>query len=328
MPFEPQRTLVFMHVAKSSGTSLNAGLIDTLSPRRAVGGFDRVMFGGFSDFSSLSDEARASVFERPSDLPDGDFVHGHFSLGTTLERYADAQFMTVLREPCSRLLSHHRYWRSRTPRMLQGWGRWSRVIERSHQNLEIFLSDPLVACQTDNMTLRMLLWPHKLIPDQGFIDPRDDAALLEAARARLARFDWVDVMEDDHLADHLRSWLQRPFRYRHLNEAAGRPARGSSRLDKDLSDRAFDLLMRRSRLDLCLWQDVVRARMPGTDPVMLRTKAMIRTVARHGGAHPGGRSGFAGGGLRLPQFPRPAMGGRALARRLLDMLPVGGLRSA
>ena len=321
MPFDPQRTLVFMHIAKSSGTSLNAGLIDTLAPQRPVGGFDRVMFGGFSDFSSLSEGARASVYQHPSALPDGDYVHGHFSLNTTHTRYADAQFMTVLREPCSRLLSHHRYWRSRTPGMLRSWGRWRRMVERAHQDLEVFLSDPLVACQTDNMALRMLLWPHKLIPDQGFIDPRDDAALLEAARARLARFDWVDVMENDRLAENLRVWLARPFHYRHLNRAAPRPARGDSDLADDLSNRAFELLGRRSRLDLRLWQDVVRRRMPDVDPAVMQQRTLLRTAARLAGAQ-------AGGGIALRPLPVPSFGIRTRARRLFDRIPFGYAHSA
>lgn len=286
MPFDPRRTLVFMHVAKSSGTALDAGLTEALSPKRRACGFDGVMFGGFRDFATLSDQARAEIHHHPWSLPDADYVHGHLSLSTTLARYPDAQFMTVLREPVSRLLSHHRYWQSRTPAMMQGWGRWAHVVHRADQALEVFLRDPWAACQTDNMTLRMLSWPHTLIPEHGFIDPRHDAALLEAALVRLDGIDWVDVVENRQMAHNLRGWLGRPFRHRHLNEASGCPSRRGNTVERDLSDEAFDLLQQRSRLDLVLWQHVARRRMPDVDLDVLRQRSLLRAVARQAAAAP------------------------------------------
>lgn len=271
-----------MHVAKTSGTALAQGLLEAVAPDRPVTGFDRVMFGGFTRFASLSPEVLATIHDAPGSLPaDADFVHGHFSLATSRQRYPAAQFITMLREPRVRLLSLWRYWRMQTAATMPGWGDWVDVVARSQAPLEHFLGDRVIACQTDNMILRMLLWPHPLVPDDDFIEPGDDAALLAEAAGRLDRFDLVDVVENDRLATDLEQWLGRPLVHRRLNESG--LVSGSVPLERELSDAAFDRLRARSRLDAGLWERIVLQRMPGHPPDRLAERTLLRAVARYGG---------------------------------------------
>ena len=51
--YDPTRPLAFLHVPKTAGAALGAGLARSLGAKRALSGFDRVLFGGFEDFSSV-----------------------------------------------------------------------------------------------------------------------------------------------------------------------------------------------------------------------------------------------------------------------------------
>ncbi len=272
-----------MHLAKTSGTALTSGILEALKPRRPVGGLDRFMFGSYSDFSSLSTGAMDTV-HGPSTLPaDADFVHGHFALSTTMQRYPEAQRLTLLREPRVRLMSLWRFWRNQTSETMGGWGSWADIVRRSHAPLEMFLSDPLVACQTDNMAVRMLLWPHVHVPDDGFIDPAHDAALLKEARSRLGGFDFVDVVENGRLPGNLGGWLGVEFQHRRVNETVVGDSRTRWPLHRELTDGCLDRLDALSRLDRVLWDDVAERRLETSSTVQQRERIFIRTVAQYAG---------------------------------------------
>jgi hypothetical protein len=110
------------------------------------------------------------------------------------------------------------YWRSMSDEEVSLFGAWSRVIRLTRQPLIEFLNHPEAACQTDNVYVRMLLWPHPLIPDDGFIDSASDGRLASEAARRLKTFDFADVIENPHLEDNVRAFLTRPFVYRRANE--------------------------------------------------------------------------------------------------------------
>ncbi len=281
MVFDRSRPLVFMHIPKTSGMALTAALEEALPPRPKVMGFDRVLFGTFDGFDSFAPEVRRTIHDDPSSLPaDAGLVHGHFALSTTEARYPNAQFLTLLREPGARLLSLWRYWQMQRPQTMRGWGRWIDVVERSQEPLERFLQDPVVACQTDNMVVRMLLWPHALIPDGDFIQLADDAILLERASERLRRFAHRDVVENDQLAKGIESWLGVPVTYRRVNETPPVAIRAEP-LYRQLTDGCFERLEARTRLDCRLWEIVAAERSPGSDLKALRERALLRAVARH-----------------------------------------------
>lgn len=190
--------------------------------------------------------------------------------------------MTLLREPYSRLLSHWLFWRQHTVEELIPWGGWAEHVKKARLPLVKFLSDPQLAPQIDNLTVRMLLWPHPLLPLGGFIEPVNDAQLLDAARARLRQFSFSDIVENRGLPNRLQQWLGRSLHHNRLNETRPIPKEYCSPLHLDLTYEALDLLEMRSRLDVELWTDVARQSLPGQNICKLRHQALLANTARYG----------------------------------------------
>ena len=211
------------------------------------------MFGAFDRFDTFGAATRAAIFHTPGALPDVDFVAGHISYTTLRARYPDAQLVTVLREPVSRLLSHWLYWRGHNDAQLAGWGAWAEIVKLSRGPLVAFLKDQRLACQNDNQVVRMLLWPHALIPADRFIDPADDAALLADAYDRISDFDFIDVVEGGGPGDRMQVWLGRPVVLERRNETGEIPAHLRNPLDREMTPAALGWLARCSRLDTQLW---------------------------------------------------------------------------
>lgn len=274
----------FIHVPKSAGTSISAALNEALRPRLAVGGFDRSMFGGFTDFESLGRAARRYVYLHAEALPaHADLIAGHFSLTTIQQRYPSAAVLMVLREPLSRLLSHWTFWRSEAEKRQAAWGTWTERLAAARHSFAGFLTDPRIACQTDNVAARLLLWPHQLIPADGFIAPEHDAALLAEASERLARLSHVNITENPALAEDLSSWLARPLELTRLKATQPVPVRFRSALGAELTEDTCDLWHARSRLDLVLWQLACAAVMPMADSAALAHAVRARSVERYQG---------------------------------------------
>jgi hypothetical protein len=214
--------------------------------------------------------------------PQADLVVGHLAFSTFSGAYPCAQHLTILREPCSRLLSHWLFWRQCTDAELAPWGSWADYARKARKPLVDFISDPLLACQTDNMILRMLLWPHPLIPEDRFIDPVNDKNLLRDATKRLLKFDFVDIVDDPTFVHRLRAWLGGSFPYNREN--ATKPIPGPFRLplDRELTAKAVDLLEFRSRLDLRLWARIAARHTPSRHVATLRQRTILANVARYG----------------------------------------------
>lgn len=281
-PFDRSAPTVFMHIPKTSGTALMHGLAEAIAPRHVVRGFDRVLFGDFCAFHSLAPSERSRVYVEPSDLPtDGDFVAGHMAFSTLCRRYSAANYLTVLREPLSRILSHWLYWRAVSENLLEPLGEWADYVRQARKPLRDFLSCPDVACQTDNLGVRMLLWPHRLIPDGGFIKSRNDNALMDEAMARLKQFAFADVIENPRLQANLKAWLGRPVQYPLANETAAVPFPLKRPLHDELTPEAIDLLETRARLDRELWTFVAQQHLGTAEVEALRERAILRNVARH-----------------------------------------------
>lgn len=279
--FDPLRPLAFMHVPKTAGTSLMAALRELLAPCHAIGGFDRVLFGDFAEFATLGNAIRQEIHVSPDRLPAADLIAGHLAYSSLQQRYPNAQFVTVLREPFSRLLSHWLFWRGHSDEQLAPWGAWADRVRLSRLPLAAFLSSPSIACQTDNVAVRMLLWPHRWIPVDDFIDPRHDARLLAEASERLARFDLVDVLENPELPLRLQNWFGHALVLGRSNETLRMPAPLRRQLATEMNPEVFALLRVRSRLDLELWSQTARNCLPGHDPAQIREQAMLRNVARY-----------------------------------------------
>ncbi|HEY0793147.1 MAG TPA: hypothetical protein VGD78_18930 [Chthoniobacterales bacterium] len=272
-----------MHVPKTSGWALRQGLEEAVSPKNPVPQMclDRVLFDGFDDFESFQPHIRSMVFRDSAELPDGvDFICGHMAFSTLLTAYPQAQFFTVLREPISRILSHWLFWRSWSEKDIKQWGTHGSHVLMARRPLHEFLSRGELACQVDNLVTRMLLWPHKLIHSQQFIDERDEKTLLMDALARLRRFSFADVVENPDFVTSVSKWLQKPFRYGRVNEASRVPEPFRTSLQDELSEETLQLLDRRTRLDVKLWLAAARLHLVGQSPHLVRQHALVRNIAR------------------------------------------------
>jgi hypothetical protein len=280
--YDRRLMLAYMHVPKTSGTAMRHGIASAIGAERTFYGLDRSSFGAYSGFDSMSREIGERVYSCPADLPrDQDFMAGHFALSTLRTAYPQAQIITFLREPFSRTLSHWIYWRSISDRKLRHWGDWADCVRCSHGSLGDFLNAPQVACVTDNILLRMLLWPHPLIPDGGFIAPGHDAVLMLAARERLAQLAYADVIENPDFLSDFSQWLQRPLDYSEKNVTRYLPARRTVDMHQELNDRSMALLDARTRLDLRLWQLTAQQRLRRGTIEDLRVASIARSIARH-----------------------------------------------
>ena len=219
----------------------------------------------------------------PIELPLGaNFVAGHLSYSTIVQRYETAQLLTVLREPYSRILSQWIYWRTLSDEQLSAWGEWGNVARHLGRSpLLNFLSCRTIACQTDNIAVRMLLWPHALIPNDDFILERYDQILIREASAQLKRFAYTDVVENPRFETNLQEWVGRSFIYPQLNVTPRAPLSHSAPLHQELTPESLELLGRRSRLDLKLWAMLARERISNLDISIVRNNALMLSVARH-----------------------------------------------
>jgi hypothetical protein len=281
--YNPAAATVFMHMPKASGMALTSGLIGAIAPRRAIaGGMDRVVFGDFQAFDSMDLEVKRRIYLDPASLPpDADFVSGHFSFSTLQQRYATAQYITVLREPVSRTLSHWLYWRTHSDDQLRPWGDWAELVKRSRGTLVDFLSRPELAFQIDNLYVRMLLWPNRLISNDDFIAESNDNILVNKAIARLKQFAYIDLVENPRLRANLQAWLGRPFTYNSVNETPSIPPALRTPLHSELKPEVFDLLEMRTRLDVKLWMALARDRASHLNPMSLRERTLMLNAARH-----------------------------------------------
>jgi hypothetical protein len=173
------------------------------------------------------------------------------------------------------------FWQSFSDEMFRAWGAFGRIVRLAREPLVNFLNHPEAACFTDNIAVRMLLRPHPLIPDDGFIDSASDEHLVREAAARLKAFDFADVIENPRLEDNVRAFLARPFVYRRVNETPTLPSELRVPLEEKLTGEAMLRVEHHSRLDRELWRAVVAERIAGADPTALSDATFRRTIERH-----------------------------------------------
>lgn len=279
----PQQPLAMMHIPKTAGTSLMHDMSASLKPELDIRGFDRTLFGAFNDYESFSEEAKKNVYLQATNMPaNADLVMGHFSHHTLKTRYPDAQQITFLREPFLRVLSLWIFWRCHRDEQLEGLAGWANLVKLSRLSLKEFLSDTRLACQTDNITVRMLLWPGSDILPDRFIEDRSDHELLAQAFERLNSFSYADVIENPRFSEQLKSWLQIDMVSSRLNETTAVPENLRLKLERELDKETFELLERRSRLDLQLWTALAKRRLPDRDIEALRLQTLLGGIARYG----------------------------------------------
>lgn len=246
-----------MHVPKTAGISFTMALRGATDIPGETFGFDRHQFGSFDGFAQLDELQRSLVRLRVSDWPrEVGFARGHVTLGTLRAAYPQHELLTVLREPRARLISLWRFWRGQSEADFASWGAWGERTRAACGPLGRFLANPLLATQTDNVLVRLLLAPHPLVPAEGFIPPAADRLLLPAARSALAGFDFVGLVEDRALEARLGRFLGRAVRLGRHNVTKPLPAARQPVLEQEMTPATLDLLERRSRLDRELWRGV------------------------------------------------------------------------
>jgi hypothetical protein len=271
-----------MHIPKSAGTSLSDALRTAIEPRTFFSAFDRCNFGAFDCFKSIAEEIRRAIVFEAAEIPPGlDLILGHMSFSTTSRACPHAQFMTILREPVSRLMSFWLFWRSKRDENLVPWGGWGDYVRKSRRPLREFLRDRSIASVVDNQALRMLLWPHPLVPVDDYIDERHDEELVQAALSRLQQFSFVDVIENPDMVAKLQKWLGRPLVLRKLNETDDIPRALKNPIHREFDPETLTLVVHRSRLDLKLWQEVVIRHLRTVGPDIFRDQVRAESLARH-----------------------------------------------
>jgi hypothetical protein len=277
--FDPSRPLIFTHVPKTSGTAITKALNHALGPRRAFHGIDVSLFGNFTDFETFAETKRQVIFQHDTLPRDADLLHVHMAYSTTAAAYPCGQHFMVLREPYTRLLSQYLYWRAQSDAELVTWGTWGDRLRLARGPLVDFLSDERIACQTDNLALRMLLWPHRAIPPNSFISAADDASLVAAAKRQLERYAYVDAIERPGFPSALASWLGRQIEYTTENVTSTMSAELRTDFAQLLTAKAISLLRLRTRLDEVLWRATLG---DSADVEALRLAAILQAVARYG----------------------------------------------
>ncbi|RQT36231.1 hypothetical protein DF037_04250 [Burkholderia contaminans] len=272
-----------MHIPKTAGTSVVTGISQSLQTNDEVRGIDRLLLGAFDRLSEFDDEVARTIYLDESRMPESKLIMGHFSYSTLTNRYPHAQLLTFLREPLSRLLSHWVYWRCMSDEYLVRWGSWRDCIKLSRGTLKEFLTDPRIACQTDNLATRMLLWPDERIGNDSFIAPDQDSRLLKDALNRLNSIAYSDIIENPLFHQNLSRWFKTDLPMMHLNSTARVPENLRIRLDKELDQETLSLLDDRCRLDMKLWSLLaIRRLSKGAKIPSLQRQITMRAIARYG----------------------------------------------
>jgi hypothetical protein len=187
--------LIFTHIPKNAGTSLDHVLTGmaaarSLKFRRAMGTLYGVFLGAGkgdapTDFASLQSDVLDSL----------DIISGHLPFGVHARLRRPALYITILREPTARLLSHFRFGVRRG-----GWAasqsfdellRDGHMIDNLQTRQLAGLTDPRVPCTATVLDQAAANLRHQY----GLVTTTDhfDSAL----KALIALFRWPDVAYSD-----------------------------------------------------------------------------------------------------------------------------------
>jgi len=272
--------LVFSHIPKTAGTSLRAALTEALRPQHVVDALDLSLVGGYDNVDGVDQSVQDMFHFTPDTLPaDAELVHGHLAPGTTMARYPDGHFLTVLRDPRLRLLSQWIHSRSLSDFDLRHYRREGTAFRVARLPLRAYLDHAKLAPNVDNTITRFLAWPHPLLRQDDFIDPEHDEELLAAARARLDRFDHVGLVEDPAVMQRISTWLGVEVAPVRENERTGVPRRRRTDIRRELDPAALVRLDHRTRLDRRLWWSVAERVLD--DPQAVWDAGWSRALARY-----------------------------------------------
>lgn len=266
-----QPLLVLVHIPKTAGSALRR-----LLAAQVEGRFGKAP-NTFTHAEEAEERLRRLVAEQPPPLAIG----GHIVFGLRDVLPADARYLTVLREPVARTLSHYGYLVAPRDPQVRPHGLLARATPyRADLTLEEALADPRYL--PDNLQTRMLTCRRS-----PFEPLRPDA--LEQAKSHLrARFAYVGVTERFEefaaLLTVAHGWQPRLPRRRRVGETRLEPSRLDPALRRALeAHNALDLELYALASEL---QSAAVA--PLADRVRLEQEAIARARSLRGGGPPTG----------------------------------------
>lgn len=94
-----KKTLVFHHIPKAGGTTLNAIIRQNCDPSRVYNIYDTQACHSWKEYCALSETEKSRLLG----------VVGHMPMGAHRELSQDAEYVTFFRDPSARVLSLYRY---------------------------------------------------------------------------------------------------------------------------------------------------------------------------------------------------------------------------
>jgi len=301
------RRIAFCHVPKAAGSSVRAAVANEVGADRvAPFQLDRTVMGSFDDFEQVRPDIAAIVLrDSPDALGPYQAALGHFSVTTLLGAFDAADIFCLLREPRSRLVSHFSFWASWDDAQHEAWEPYRASRAPAELGWEGFCAQRSIATQVDNLTLRMILAPHPLIPEDDFIDPADLETLAEHAIERVEQLGHVDVIDaGDGFWDRLSAWLGHPVVPQRDN-VTHRPTSGTPWGDW-LTPSAMALLTARTRGDRMIWDHIARRVTNETDA--LADSVFISHIARASAPAPASEPAGTAAPIAAPSIAEPAVG--------------------
>ena len=223
-PQQQQTVLIYLHVPKAAGTTLGT-IIDQNYPSSAIFHVSTASGQSVEDLKKLP-EADRSRF---------DVVQGHFPFGIHQHLPRAATYITLLRDPVERLISHYHFV-LRTPEHYL-----YEPVTRKGMTLEDYVMSD-VSPELDNGQIRMLSGVGRTLPI-GQCSPE----LLERAKQNIDRhFSIVGVAErfDETLGLLRREFGWKNFDYQRQNVTRDRPAAAS------LDNKTIESIRARNSLDM------------------------------------------------------------------------------
>jgi hypothetical protein len=275
--------IAYMHIPKTAGTSFTALLMKSMNSDRSLVIVDKLFFPSYINVNNLSEDKWKHIYLSKDSVSENNrIVAGHISLSTFSSGLPDAQLLTILREPVCRILSNWIYIQPLTSEQLRSWGpEWEHRAQLLLGTLENFMAHPRNISLTDNLTLRMLLRPHHLIPEDHAIDERNDDVLVREALARLHVFDFIDIVENPRLGSNFARWIADSVTPVTLNRTDEVVANLKNSLQREFTVEVFKLLRSRTRLDSQLWEFVARNRLSESELKALRFRSIRRSINKY-----------------------------------------------
>ena len=172
----PGRRVVFMHIPKCAGSSVNAVFKHAIGPSR------------IGSTILIDDRFEGSEYDRKIEMArTTPFVGGHFGFETLQAIRGDALTFTVLRDPFARLRSTYGHFHTRADGNPLGH-------KVPHMTIEDYLlsDDPEILQWTDNVIARQLCARH----DRASVAHIDTQTMISRAIANLDTLDKVVFLDD------------------------------------------------------------------------------------------------------------------------------------